>query len=284
MKRWKAPQARNLNFGKGSSNPELNGGEQVSDNLDKLSSSTKHGLQDRNSICFFFKESHHHMNTPNRITVVRLALTFLMIAIFSLSYIPGAADTWASEFVWGGFHTGFNWIDLTCCLLFIIAAVTDTLDGHIARSRNLITNLGKFLDPLADKFLVDSALILLATRTDFAGHHQVLAFMVVLFLGRDLAMDGLRFLAASRGKVLAANIWGKVKTAIQMAIIPELFLNGFPFSMLNITGDLDNWMSTRFEYTYIITNVLLGIALFFSLFSMGVYFAENKDVLKEEKK
>lgn len=223
------------------------------------------------------------MNTPNKITTVRLVLSFIMIATYSLSFIPNAISTWAKELVIGGFHFGFNWIDLLCCIIFICGSITDAIDGHIARSRNLITNLGKFMDPLADKFLVDSAFILLAVRPDFAGHFQVLPFFPILFIGRDLAMDGLRFLAASNGKILAANIYGKVKTAIQMGLIPVLFLKGFPFSMMNF-GNLDNWLSSRFEYTYIITNILVAISLFFSLLSMIIYFIQNKAVLKEEEK
>lgn len=224
------------------------------------------------------------MNLPNRITSIRLIVTFLLIFLFSLELIPGAASRWAGELIIAGFHCGFSWIDLVSAILFGCGAITDAIDGHIARSRHLITNLGKFLDPLADKFLVDSSFILLCARTDFSGHHQVLPFLVVLFIGRDLAMDGLRILASGQGKVLAANIYGKVKTAIQMALIPILFLNGFPFSLFNFTGGLDAWMNTRWEYTYILTNTLTGISLFFSLLSMVIYFVQNKDVLKEEKK
>ncbi len=209
-------------------------------------------------------------------------MAILMIFIFCLSFIP-ASDIFAPEFVLCGFHFGFNWIDLLCCVIFIIGSITDAIDGHIARSRNLVTNLGKFLDPLADKFLVDSAFILLATRTDFAGHLQILPLFPVLFIGRDLAMDGLRSIAAANGKVLAANMYGKVKTAIQMGLIPVLFLNGFPFSMMNFTSDIDVWLSTRFEFTYVITNILVLIALFFSLLSMVIYFVQNRNVLKDNK-
>lgn len=205
-----------------------------------------------------------------------------MLVIFSLSYIPSSA-TWAPIMEVGGFNLGFSWIDLVCCIIFIIGSVTDAIDGHIARSRNLVTNLGKFMDPLADKFLVNSAFVLLCTKLDFSGHFQIFPLFAVLFIGRDLAMDGLRFIAASNGKVLAANIYGKIKTAIQMGLIPVLFLKGFPFSMLNF-GDFNTWMSQRFEYTYILTNVLVGIALIFSLLSMIIYFIQNKEVLKEENK
>lgn len=224
------------------------------------------------------------MNTPNRITMVRLIAALLMIVIYSFSFLPDATSSFASDLVIGGFHLGFSWIDLTCFLIFILGSITDAIDGHIARSRGLVTDLGKFLDPLADKFLVDSALILLCSRIDWHGHFQVLPFFTVFFIGRDLAMDGLRMIANGKGKVLAANIWGKFKTAMQMTIIPILFLKGFPFSLLNVTGGLDSWMTSRWEYTYLVTNILVLITLFFSLLSMVIYFIRNKDVLKEEKR
>ena len=223
------------------------------------------------------------MNLPNKITSVRLGLAFVIIVLFSLSFLPNASS-FAPELTISSFHFGFSWIDLVCCILFILASITDAIDGHIARSRNLITNLGKFLDPLADKFLVDSSFLLLCARTDFSGHLQVFPLFVVLFIGRDLAMDGLRAIAARQGKVLAANIYGKVKTAIQMGLIPVLFLNGFPFSLLNVTGGLDSWLSGRWEYTYILTNILVFISLSFSLLSLIIYFVKNKEVLKEETK
>lgn len=223
------------------------------------------------------------MNLPNKITSVRLGLAFVLMILFSISFLPNSSS-FAPEIVISSFHFGFTWIDLVCCIIFIIASSTDAIDGHIARSRGLVTNLGKFLDPLADKFLVDSSFILLACRSDFAGKMQVLPIFAVLFIGRDLAMDGLRCIAANQGKVLAANIYGKVKTAIQMGLIPILFLNGFPFSLLNFTGGLDYWLSTRWEYTYLVTNVLVLISLFFSLLSLVIYFISNKNILKEEKK
>jgi CDP-diacylglycerol--glycerol-3-phosphate 3-phosphatidyltransferase len=223
------------------------------------------------------------MNLPNKITTIRLLMAVLMIVVFSLSYIPNATSTWASDFVIFGFNLGFNWIDLVCFVIFIVGSITDAIDGHLARSRNLVTNLGKFLDPLADKFLVDSAFILLSTRLDWYGHYQVLPFFAILFIGRDLAMDGLRSLAARQGKVLAANIWGKVKTAIQMGLIPVLFLKGFPFSLLNF-GSLETWMANRWEYTYILTNILVCISLFVSLLSLFIYVKQNITVLKEENK
>ncbi|MCI5670720.1 MAG: CDP-diacylglycerol--glycerol-3-phosphate 3-phosphatidyltransferase [Candidatus Enterosoma sp.] len=222
------------------------------------------------------------MSTPNKITSIRLALAFVVIIVFSLSFIPASA-TFAPEIVIGQLHMGFNWIDIVCCILFIIASITDAIDGHIARSRNLVTDFGKFLDPFADKFLVDSSLLLLCVRLDWSGHYQVMPFLIALFIGRDLAMDGLRMVAAGKGTILAANIWGKVKTAVQMGLIPVLFLNGFPFSLIPNELNLNSWLTTRFQYTYILTNIFVLITLFFSLLSLGIYLYKNKAVLKGSK-
>ncbi len=222
------------------------------------------------------------MNTPNKITSIRLALAFVVIIVFSLSFIPASA-TFAPEIVIGQLHMGFNWIDIVCCILFIIASITDAIDGHIARSRNLVTDFGKFLDPFADKFLVDSSLLLLCVRLDWSGHYQVMPFLIALFIGRDLAMDGFRMVAAGKGTILAANIWGKVKTAVQMGLIPVLFLNGFPFSLIPNELNLNSWLTTRFQYTYILTNIFVLITLFFSLLSLGIYLYKNRAVLKGSK-
>ena len=222
------------------------------------------------------------MNTPNKITSIRLALAFVVIIVFSLSFIPASA-TFAPEIVIGQLHMGFNWIDIVCCILFIIASITDAIDGHIARSRNLVTDFGKFLDPFADKFLVDSSLLLLCARLAWSGHYQVMPFLIALFIGRDLAMDGLRMVAAGKGTILAANIWGKVKTAVQMGLIPVLFLNGFPFSLIPNELNLNSWLTTRFQYTYILTNIFVLITLFFSLLSLGIYLYKNRAVLKGSK-
>lgn len=212
------------------------------------------------------------MNTPNRITITRFFFAFVIIIIFCLSFLPNS-----SQFAPVLGTTGFTWIDLVCATVFILGSITDAVDGHIARSRNLITNFGKFMDPLADKFLVDSSLILLTTRITTEGHFYLYPIMTVLFIGRDLAVDGLRMVATSQGKVLAANIYGKIKTVLQMIVIPIIFLNGFPFNYFDMNG-LGN-----FEYTYVITNVLAALALLASLVSGIIYFKQNIEVLKDGK-
>jgi CDP-diacylglycerol--glycerol-3-phosphate 3-phosphatidyltransferase len=211
------------------------------------------------------------MNTPNKITLSRFFFAIVMIIIYCLNFLPNA-----SSFAPMLGTSGFNWIDLVCAIVFTVGAITDSIDGHLARKHHLVTNLGKFLDPLADKFLVDSALILLATKVDPNGNFYLFPAMVVLFVGRDLAMDGLRMIANSKGRVLAANIYGKIKTVLEMVAIPVIFLNGFPFNYCDFQG-LGN-----FQYTYVITNCLAFIALAMSLISCFIYFKQNYDVLKEE--
>lgn len=194
------------------------------------------------------------MNLPNKLTLTRFIMALIIVIVMVLPY---------QEWGWTPYvipTTGFNVVDFICCLLFIIASVTDTLDGNIARKRHLITDFGKFMDPLADKFLVNSALIVLAVEKSL----YLPVIIVVLMIGRDLAVDGLRFIAASKGEVLAANKWGKIKTTAQMIVIPFIFLNGFPMNYL-LKG-----------YTYIFTIVLACIALFFSLLSGFIYLYQGR--------
>lgn len=211
------------------------------------------------------------MNTPNKLSFSRLIFAILMVIIYSLNFIP-SSEYFAPKIP----TTDFNWIDITCCIIFILGSITDLLDGKIARKRNLVTDLGKFIDPLADKFLVNSAFILLATKLDSNGYNYLYPFIVALFIGRDLAVDGLRMIANSKNRVLAANIYGKVKTVMEMITIPVIFLSGLPFSYFNGKGN--------YKYTFIITNALAIITLIMSIVSGIIYFVKNIDVLKEEKK
>lgn len=212
-----------------------------------------------------------------------------MLIFFALYLIPGS-ENWANSLVINlgngqYFNFGFSWIDIVCFTLFIIAAVSDGIDGHIARKRQLITDLGKFLDPFADKFLTDSSLIILCSRKDFSNHNQVVWIFTVIIIARDLLMDGIRMIASLKGRVLAANIYGKIKTASEMIIIPILFLNGFPFSLLpDAHSSYSSWLSNRCSYTYIITNVLIAIVAAFAIISCVIYFIRNQDVLKGDSK
>ena len=184
-------------------------------------------------------------NIPNILSIFRFVVTIVLIVLVTIPFsnlknLP---------------NVNFNWLDLTLCLLFIIGSFSDMLDGQIARRFNFVTNFGKFIDPLADKALVNSSLIILAVFKS----QYVPAIIVVLMIIRDLAVDGIRFLAASKGKVIAANIYGKLKTVAQMVCIPFLFLNGFPFNYL--LG----------ENTYIATYILASIPLILSWISGFIY-------------
>ena len=141
-------------------------------------------------------------------------------------------------------------------VIFILAALTDMLDGHIARKHNLVTNFGKLMDPLADKLLVMSALICLVQIGDVAG------WMVVVILGREFIITGMRQVAAAQGIVIAAGITGKIKTITQMIAIPLLLLDNWPFSMLSFNLPMDT--------------IFLWIALMMTVVSGTEYIIKNK--------
>lgn len=145
------------------------------------------------------------MNLPNKITISRLIIAVIMIFFAVFPW----ANVGASSILTTLGNTGFTILDLILAILFVIGSATDAIDGKIARKYNLITDFGKFFDPLADKFLVNSALIFLAC------YGRIPALIIILMIGRDLAVDGIRFMAASKGEVIAANIFGKLKTVFQ---------------------------------------------------------------------
>lgn len=200
------------------------------------------------------------MNVPNRLTILRFVLTFILIVLFCLPY---------ASFNWDRLplgNTGFDLIDLIIAVIFIMAAFTDTLDGKIARKHHLVTSFGKFMDPLADKALVNSTLILLAVyKPDLMP-----AAVVVLFIIRDLAVDGMRFMAASKGQVVAANIFGKAKTVAQMTALPFIILNGFPFTYVSFLAQ------------QIFCYVMISIALVLSWVSGFIYLYQGRELLKDE--
>ena len=201
------------------------------------------------------------MNTPNKITITRFILTIILIAIMVFPY-----NSYNINIPYLG-NTGFNVIDLVGCIIFIVASITDFIDGHLARKNNLVTDFGKFMDPLADKFLVNSSLIILAVQKS----NLLPVLIVVLMNGRDIAVDGIKLISAKKGRTVAANIYGKLKTVFQMIAIPVIFLNGFPFNYL------------LKENTYIITIILASLACLMSLISGVIYIYQNRDMIKEAK-
>lgn len=190
------------------------------------------------------------MNIANKLTLIRVALIPIFIAFFYID-VP-----YRQHFA---------------ALVFVAASLTDLFDGQLARRRGIVTNFGKLVDPIADKLLVCSALIMLAAANMFTGWFKDLFVpLVIVMVGREFVISGLRLLAAAGGKVLAADMFGKVKTVVQIiAITVVLMQNGI------FTG---TFIETWFMYTGI---VLMCAATVLSVLSCVHYFTSNKDILKE---
>ena len=179
------------------------------------------------------------MNLANKITIVRVFLVpIFMIALY--------ADIPNSTYI--------------AAAIFVIASFTDALDGYIARSRNLITNFGKFADPLADKILVSAALISLVDLGKIPG------WVVVIIIAREFTITGFRIIASSEGITIAASSLGKIKTITQILAITLLLINNFPFNSMNIPMDM----------------ILLYVSLFFTVLSGIDYLYKNRSAFKHE--
>lgn len=176
------------------------------------------------------------MNLPNRLTVLRVILVPVFIIFLMLKSIP---------------HN-----DYIALAIFIIASLTDMLDGKIARKYNLITDFGKFMDPLADKLLVCSALICLIELS------RIKAWMVVVIIAREFIISGFRLIAAEKGTVIAAGWLGKIKTVFQMVAVCLLIAN--------------------IPVLYIPTQIILWIAVIMTVVSLVDYIIKNKGVLSGE--
>lgn len=190
------------------------------------------------------------MNLPNKLTVGRIAMVPLVVLIYLV--IP-------QDFCVISATNGLALRDVLAFLIFMLASLTDMFDGQIARKYHLITSFGKFFDPIADKMLVNTMLILLVYT------HQANIVAVLLMIARDLIVDGLRMLASQHGKVVSAGIYGKAKTVLQMFAILFLLLKNWPFVYLGLPLD----------------QILLWLACLMSLFSGLIYFAQLKDFILE---
>lgn len=179
------------------------------------------------------------MNLPNKLTIFRI----ILVPVF-LIFLLGQFGYWAN---------------IVAAVIFIAASATDMLDGYIARKYNMITNFGKFMDPLADKLLVDSALIALVALG------RIEAWIVIVIIGREFIISGFRLVAADNGTVIAASFWGKIKTVFQMAATILLIFD-FPWFPI-----------------YLITQILVYIALVLTVVSLIDYLIKNRNVLKDIK-
>ena len=197
----------------------------------------------------------------------------MIITLFVLSVIPG----WQTVEI---ANTGINLVFLIIFIFFVIACYTDHLDGNLARKNNQVTDLGKFLDPVADKLLVNSLVIFLVAPSIFAsyipGELNQVSFSVwcaIILVARDIVVDALRFIAASKGTVIAANIFGKLKTVLEMVAIGAVLLNGFPFRYFDAS-----WPAGLH-----IVDFLVYLATAASFISGVIYVIQNKHVFKEGK-
>lgn len=180
------------------------------------------------------------MNLPNKLTVLRVIMVPFFV-FFMLTDVGGAANKWIA------------------LVLFVVASLTDMLDGKIARKYNLVTNFGKFMDPLADKLLVCSAMICLIPSG------KLPTAVVIVIIAREFIISGFRLVASDNGIVIAASYWGKFKTTFQMLMIIALIL------------DFQN------RYFQMLATALTYIALILTVVSLIDYIAKNKQVLKEQK-
>ena len=213
------------------------------------------------------------MNLPTKITFSRIIATVLLIiALFVLSVIPHFhVDALGS--------TKLNIVFLVLFGFFVIASYTDHLDGKLARKNNQVTDLGKFLDPVADKLLVNTMTIFLCAPSVFAPYTlgvQTAFFpvwCVIIMVARDTVVDALRFIAAQKGVVIAANIFGKLKTVLQMVAISAVLLNDFPF----------HYMYPQNTSPYLtVTMFLVYLATLVSLISGIIYVVQNRKVFVKD--
>lgn len=177
------------------------------------------------------------MNLPNKLTVLRVIMVPFFV-LFMLTDIGGEANKWIS------------------LVIFCVASFTDLLDGKIARARNLVTNFGKFMDPLADKLLVCSAMICLIPLG------KLDAWIVIVIIAREFIISGFRLVASDGGIVIAASYWGKFKTVFQMLMIIVL--------IADLGGVFD-----------VIGTVLIWVSLILTVVSLIDYVVKNKEVLTQ---
>lgn len=173
------------------------------------------------------------MNLPNKLTILRMIMIVPFVVLLLM---------------------GYDWIALA---IFIIASLTDLLDGKIARKYNLVTNFGKFMDPLADKLLVCSALICLIEIG------RIPSIFVIIIISREFIISGFRLVAADNGVVIAASYWGKFKTTFQMIMVCLMIAN--------------------IPQIWLLTEIVMWIAVALTVISLVDYLWKNKDVMKEQK-
>lgn len=190
------------------------------------------------------------MNLPNKLTIFRIILILPFVLL-----LLGESSGWGwHQAIFSGIP---KWVDYIALAIFIVASLTDLIDGKIARKYNLVTNFGKFMDPLADKLLVSAALIALVELG------RISAWIVIVIISREFIISGFRLVAADNDVVIAASYWGKFKTVFQMVMVC-LMIADIPQLQL-------------------VTDIVMWVAVVLTVVSLVDYLIKNKDVMKEQK-
>lgn len=192
------------------------------------------------------------VNLPNKITVLRVCLIPIFVILMVVPFKWGSIDL---------VGTAMPVTHFVAAIIFIVASATDWIDGYYARKLNLVTNLGKFLDPLADKLLVSAAFIILV-ELDAAP-----AWMIIIIISREFAVTGLRAILAGEGEVVAAAMLGKIKTWTQIVAIALLLLHNFPFQPIGFP----------------LATIALWVSLIFTVWSGWDYFYKNRHIFINSK-
>ncbi len=191
------------------------------------------------------------MNLPNKLTLIRL----LCVPVFVALYLIPFQNVPTIQLL----DTSLSYVELILFIIFVLASITDFLDGYIARKHNLVTTFGKFIDPIADKLLVNCTILLLASSS------KIPMIVPIIMISRDTIVDAIRLIASQQNVVLAASYLGKLKTVTQMIAIILMLLNNIVFESLGIP----------------MASIMMWIATFISLLSGVDYFMKNRSFILE---
>ena len=200
------------------------------------------------------------MNLPNKLTIARICLVPLLVLLWIFPYAQCGISVLTLQFG-GPSGVSLSVLNLVILAIFAIASITDFVDGYLARKNNQVTTFGKFAEPIADKMLVNTVLLMLVARG------TIPVVPVLLMIARDIIVDGCRLIAMSNGVVVAAGFLGKLKTVLQMVTIILILLNNLPFELLRLP----------------VADLLLWFTSFVSLASGWSYFNQLKDFIFESK-
>ncbi|MDE6952713.1 MAG: CDP-diacylglycerol--glycerol-3-phosphate 3-phosphatidyltransferase [Erysipelotrichales bacterium] len=195
------------------------------------------------------------MNLPNKLTVIRLGLVPLFVVVYLFPYQTFGIYIPTYDIL----YSQISILDIILFIIFVTASITDYLDGYLARKNGMVTTFGKFIDPIADKLIVNTALLLLASS------HHITIVIPIIMISRDMIVDAIRMVASQKNVVLAASFLGKAKTMTQMIAIGVLLLHNVVFKALGIPMD----------------QILIWVATMISVVSGIEIFIKNKQYILE---